>query len=555
MSDSQVGGRKGKSVRNHIWILNKIICDVLSKKNKTPIDLGIYDYRQCFDTLWVQECMNDLYKGGIKDDRFKLLYNINTKVDVAVKTPVGKTKRGVITNAIIQGDVFGPMLCAKQVDEIGKECMDMDKYTYKYKGEVVIPPLSMLDDLLCISECGHKTAMAHSYIRFKSDSKKLQFGSDKCKKMHVGKVKDDYKCQQLLIDKWEENWVEDPESGKFRLEDCCNGEDVMEEKEDERYLGDVVSTDGRNIKNIKARVNKGTGITRKILTLLDGIPFGKFHFEAGVLLRDSLLASSMLFNSEAWYNVSKAELELLETVDLGLLRGILKAPNLTRKEMLFLELGVLPFREMIRKRRMSFLWYILHENKDSMVHKFFESQSQNRTSKDWVTTVCSDLSDLRLNLNFYEIRNMKKTTFMNKVNNSIELKTLEGLEKVKNTHSKVKQLKHHKLSMQNYLKPCDLKITTDEKQQIFALRAKVTNVKMNQKNKYESYECKACDNAEESQEHVLVCQTILQIQNDDENEIPAYEKIENGSIREKVKIANQFTKNIKTLDKIRKGDT
>ena len=151
--------------------------------------------------------MNDIFKGGIQDDRFALLYNVNKQVNMAVKTPVGKTERGVITNAIIQGDVFGPMFCGIQVDEIGKECIEAEKYTYKYKGEVVIPPLSMLDDLLCISECGHKTAMAHSYIRFKSDSKKLQFGSDKCKKMHVGKVKDEYKCQQLLIDKWEENWV------------------------------------------------------------------------------------------------------------------------------------------------------------------------------------------------------------------------------------------------------------------------------------------------------------------------------------------------------------
>ena len=90
----------------------------------------------------------------------------------------------------------------------------------------------------------------------------------------------------------------------------------MEEKEDERYLGDVISKDGRNIKNIQARVNKGTGIVRKILTFVDGIPFGKYHFEAGVILRNSLLVSSMLFNSEVWYNVTDAELNLLETVDL-----------------------------------------------------------------------------------------------------------------------------------------------------------------------------------------------------------------------------------------------
>ena len=195
MSDSQVGARKRKNVRNHIWVLNGIICDILSTKKKTPVDIGIYDYRQCFDSLWIQECMNDLYQGGIQDDKFALLYNMNSKVKVAIKTPVGKTKRSIITNAVMQGDVFGPMMCGKTVDEIGKECLVEEKYVYKYKGEVDIPPLAMLDDLICISECGHKTTMAHSYIKFKTLSKKLQFGPLKCKKMHIGKSKDDYNCR------------------------------------------------------------------------------------------------------------------------------------------------------------------------------------------------------------------------------------------------------------------------------------------------------------------------------------------------------------------------
>ena len=41
MSDSKVGDRKGKNVRNHIWIVNGIISDVLSTKRKTPIDFPI----------------------------------------------------------------------------------------------------------------------------------------------------------------------------------------------------------------------------------------------------------------------------------------------------------------------------------------------------------------------------------------------------------------------------------------------------------------------------------------------------------------------------------
>ena len=56
------------------------------------------------------------------------------------------------------------MICGKQIDEIGKECLEDGKYTYDYKGEVPIPPLIMLDDLVGIAECGTQSAMLNSYI-------------------------------------------------------------------------------------------------------------------------------------------------------------------------------------------------------------------------------------------------------------------------------------------------------------------------------------------------------------------------------------------------------
>ena len=65
MSDSQIGGRINKNIRNHAWILNAIIVDVVSSKSKTAVDVCIYDYKQCFDSLWLKECMNDVYSGGL----------------------------------------------------------------------------------------------------------------------------------------------------------------------------------------------------------------------------------------------------------------------------------------------------------------------------------------------------------------------------------------------------------------------------------------------------------------------------------------------------------
>ena len=77
MSDSNIGARKGKNIRNHIFVVNSVIHDVLSKKTKEPIDIMVLDYKQMFDSECLYECMNDLYEAGIKDDIFALIYEAN----------------------------------------------------------------------------------------------------------------------------------------------------------------------------------------------------------------------------------------------------------------------------------------------------------------------------------------------------------------------------------------------------------------------------------------------------------------------------------------------
>ena len=46
--------------------------------------------------------------------------------------------------------------------------------------------------------------------------------------------------------------------------------------------------------------------------------------------------------------MTAAELDLIETVDISLLKQILNAPRGTPKEIIYLELGCFLFREMIR---------------------------------------------------------------------------------------------------------------------------------------------------------------------------------------------------------------
>ena len=250
----------------------------------------------------MSECINDLFNAGIKDDKLALIYKANEVNQVSVKTPFGITDREVVEKIVLQGEVFGPLLCSVQVDSFGKECIEEGKHLYTYKESIFIPPLAMIDDLLSISECGTQSVKMNSFLNTKTNIKKLQFGVEKCHKMHIG-TKSNI-CPDLYIDNWKVEKISEIKTGIRNLQDIHDGDYKIDETESEKYLGDIITSDGKNNKNIEARVHKGIGVITQIKAILEDMSFGKFYFEISVILRNSLLLNSMLTNSEIWYDIT-----------------------------------------------------------------------------------------------------------------------------------------------------------------------------------------------------------------------------------------------------------
>ena len=113
--------------------------------------------------------------------------------------------------------------------------------------------------------------------------------------------------------------------------------------------------------NIAARKGKGYGIVERIIDMLQEISFGHSYFEVANLLRHSLFLSSILLNYEFWYGLTLTDIEQLEVVDQFLLKRILEAPSSTPKVSLYLEMGCLPIRFIIKSRRIMFLHYIINQ--------------------------------------------------------------------------------------------------------------------------------------------------------------------------------------------------
>ena len=141
-----------------------------------------------------------------------------------------------------------------------------------------------------------------------------------------------------------------------------------------KYLWDIISTDGSNMKNVLSRKEKSIGINKQINKMLNDWCFGPFHFEVALIFRESMLLSSILTNCESWYKVKQEEINILERCDENLVRMIFETPSTTPKCMLYLETGCMPIRFKVMKRRLIFLHYILNEKDDSLINRVLKTQ-------------------------------------------------------------------------------------------------------------------------------------------------------------------------------------
>ena len=130
------------------------------------------------------------------------------------------------------------------------------------------------------------------------------------------------------------------------------------------------------------------------------------------------------------------------------------------------------------------------------------------------------------------------------------MKAIERLEKLKSLHSKVNHIKHGFIKMQNYLKSNGIQITKEERQLIFKMRSRVTDLKMNFKRKYEDFKCIACNEEEETQKHVLECKEIQKKQPN--LKVLEYEKLFDGNLNDKIQIARNFKEKMDIREKFKK---
>ena len=531
MSDSNIGARRGRQVKNHLFILHGVINSVING-HESPIDIQFYDLEQAFDALWLTDCLIDLFDTlppEKRDDELALLYTLSKENYVSVSTPHGLTERMCIRDIIQQGGTWGPVLCSNSIDTISKKIMSQGESCYMYRKKVQILPLAMVDDICAISTCGLDSLRLNTSINSHIELKKLRFhvpnkeGKSKCHKLHVG-VKSST-CPVLKV----------------------HGT-IMEEVSEDDYLGDVISADGKNSKNFNKRISRGMGLISQIINMLDIVSFGHYYIETAMLFRESVFLNSLLNNMEVWYGITSKEMKTLEDLDMSLLRRILKAPLSTPKEAFFLELGILPIGVSLKMRRIKYLHYLLQGSKQEMLGKFFWLQWNSPLKGDWVNTVRQDLADFGMSADSDILKRYSKNSFAKLVKSKAMDYAFYDLMKRKSNHTKMRYLNYFELRMQNYFTLPEVHISSLRK--LFLFRVHMLGFAENFRGQNGSRLCPLCSLHADSQDLLASCVIVSEmfegnIQDDIDNiysknlEIKSIKILTRAiSVREKVNFEN-----------------
>ena len=101
----------------------------------------------------------------------------------------------------MQGTVWGSLFCTTSMDKLGQMSYENDDILYKYKNEVCIPSLGMVDDILSIQKCSMDSVKANAVINGFIESKKLTLSKKKCHRIHISKKcpSTDFECPVLKV--------------------------------------------------------------------------------------------------------------------------------------------------------------------------------------------------------------------------------------------------------------------------------------------------------------------------------------------------------------------
>ena len=465
----QAGGRKLRGPGDQTFILRSLINHAIYIGKS--IVITCYDYKQCFDKLWLQEGILSLVRLGLPAEYAKLIYKLNETSLISVKTPFGYTERFSSKDISKQGTVIGPSLCSASLGEV----ID-DLEGGVAVGDLNIPAILFVDDLNSTQTDIRRVHSSHESIILFSKKKNQPLNKEKCCILTINKQPGGV-CPILMID-----------------------DHQLEEVEKVKYVGDVFNNKGNNKDLIKDRVSKGVVCIRTCIAECADVTLGVHAIRVLLVMYKSIFLHTVLFDSGPWCNLTQGNKDSLTGIQMKYLRRILHVPSSTPSLALLRELGVIPIINEIECRQLCYLQHILSLEKDDPVRQLYDQQKKYKFAKTWYREIEFLFEKYGMELDEEKIQEMGKWPWKSYVQKKVnEYIIAEMNEKVKGG-SKTKDFPIlQQIHTEKYLlemQPADARL-------LFRVRSKMVKLRAVCHYMNDDTTCRLCGDHEETIHHVL----------------------------------------------------
>jgi hypothetical protein len=269
-----------------------------------------------------------------------------------------------------------------------------------------------------------------------------------------------------------------------------------------KYLGDFVSNGWEAL--YKKRSEKAQGYSATCLAMCTELSLGIKMFDIAKLLYNSIFVNGTLVNMETWPHCTEKRITTLERIEQHFMRKLLKAHSKTPLEALYLELGIVPLRFNLMKRRVLYLQDILNRPDEELTKKILIAQKQQPMKGDFYAQVRDNMEELGIN---DDLLLESKIKLREELNLKIKKRAFEYLlDKAKN-HSKVNTKLYKDCNGAEYLHHPRF---TPDIVCIILFRTRTFLVKNNFRNNYKNTNilCPLCQHVDDSQEHLFECPKI-----------------------------------------------
>ena len=298
IAEEQCGFVEGKGTTNAIFILRTLIERALEIQK--DVYLCFIDYTKAFDRVRHDEIIKELTKLKIDGKDLRIIKNMYWEQTAAMRvegeiSAFQKIKRGVRQGCVVSPDLFSlySEIIMRNIE--GQPGIRVGGHN--------INNLRYADDTVLISENEKDLQQLLNIVESKSKEKGLELNSKKTEVMVISR-KEEPPLINITI-----NGIK------------------LKQRDHFKYLGALISSDGRNNTEISARIAQAKMTFQKMKTVLTNSHIS-IHTRKRTL--ECYIEPILMYGCEAW-TISKQAQKKLEAVEMWFLRRMMKISWMAKK--------------------------------------------------------------------------------------------------------------------------------------------------------------------------------------------------------------------------------